>query len=167
MFIFDLHQQPMWCKLWREMVKGELPVDSFSRGIAPIVASVLQNKAQHLVSQKNFWPVLWGWRSWWSCWWPFCEGWGERPRSSSRCAPSWSGRVIRFTVWSLSLWWRSVSVMVMSVDDWICIDEWFDWRPLVQGSLRPHIQRWPTPPLQQSGSQAPATTKVDIAAYCI
>ena len=57
--------------------------------------------------------------------------------------------------------------MVMSVDDWFCIDEWFDWRPLVQGSLRPHIQRWPTPPLQQSGSQAPATTKIDIVAYCI
>ena len=33
----------------REMVKGTLPVDSLSRGITPIVASVLQSKAQHLL----------------------------------------------------------------------------------------------------------------------
>ena len=29
-------------------MKGTLPVDSLSRGVTPIVASVLQNKSQHL-----------------------------------------------------------------------------------------------------------------------
>ena len=37
----------------REMVKGTLPVNSLSRGITPIVASVLQSKAQHLVFTKG------------------------------------------------------------------------------------------------------------------
>lgn len=71
----------------------------------------------------------------------------------------WKGYCFR--VWLLWLWWRC-----LQTNDWVCqvlqrwIWWWVIWRPLAQEILRLHIQRWPTPLLQQSGSQAPEQEKI-------
>ena len=103
----------------REMVKGTLPVNSLSRGITPIVASVLQSKAQHLIfvtkglftcfvkltiMMELLVTVLRGLGGASSIFFPLCT------------QLIWKGNTF-YGLADITL------VVVMSVDDWICIDE--------------------------------------------